>query len=141
MASYAVLADVQDMVDSDELVRLTDDAGSGVADEALITSQLAKASAEMDGYLGARYALPLATPPAILVSTCVDIAVFNMYARRQGPPEHWAARYKNAIAFLTKVAEGKISLGAGDPDGNATAAAPEISGPPRIFSRDKLSGF
>lgn len=141
MASYAVLADVQDMVDSDELVRLTDDAGSGTEDETLITSQLEKASAEMDGYLGAVYPLPLASPPVILTSICVDIAVFNMYARRQGPPEHWAARHKNAIAFLTKVAEGKISLGAGDPNGNANASTPEISGPTRIFSRDKLSGF
>lgn len=141
MAAYAVLADVQDMVDADELVRLTDDAGSGTADEALVTNQLAKASAEMDGYLGARYALPLGSPPEILTSICVDIAVFNLYSRRQGPPEHWTSRYRNAIAFLTKVAEGKISLGAGDPDGNANASAPEISGPDRIFSRDKLKGL
>ena len=141
MASYAVLADVQDMVDDNELIQLTDDTGAGTVDTTLVASQLTKASNTIDGYLGARYALPLGTPPAILTDMCVDIAVYNMYGRRQGPPDHWADRYKNTIAFLTKVSEGKITLGAGDPDGNGPADTPQVSGPGRIFTRDKLNGW
>lgn len=141
MATYALLADVQDMVDDTELVQLTDDTGAGTVDTDLVTSQLARASNIIDGYLGARYALPLASPPAILTDMCVDIAVYNMYSRRQGPPDHWADRYKNTIAFLTKVSTGNISLGAGTPDSNAGGHAPQVAGPDRIFTRDKMSGF
>ena len=129
------------MVDDDELVQLTDDTGAGTIDSTLVADQLALASAEIDGYLGARYSLPLGTAPAILTNLCVDLAVFNMYARRQGPPEHWQKRYDNAIKFLVKVSEGKISLGAGDPDGNASSDTPQVTGPDRVFSRTKMTGF
>lgn len=141
MSSYAALADVQKMVDDVELVQLTDDTGAGTVDATLVADQLTLASAEIDGYLGARYDLPLATPPTILTNFCVDVAVFNMYARRQGPPDHWQKRYDNAIKFLVNVSQGKITLGAGDPDGNANNETPQVTGPTRIFSRDKLSGF
>lgn len=139
--SYAALSDVQKLVDDDVLVQLTDDAGAGTVDAALVAEHLDLASVEIDGYLGSRYSLPLSSAPAILTNFCVDIAVFNMYSRRQGPPEYWQKRYDNAVAFLKMVAAGKITLGAGDPDGNAEKNTPQMSGPDRIFTRDGMKGF
>jgi len=139
--SYATVADVRKVVDDDLLTQLTDDAGDGTVDEGLVTDQLGMASVEIDGYLGSRYPLPLSTTPPILAKLCVDIVLFNLYSRRGGPPEHWQKRYDNAVRFLERVAEGKITLGAGDPDGNADGNTPRMEGPERVFSRDKLRGY
>lgn len=138
---YATESDITKQLPEGDLVQLTDDAGAGVVDQAVLAAALEDADTEIDGYLGSRYPLPLANPPAILNKQAVDIVIYNLYGRRGGPPEHIAARYKNAIAFLSKVAEGKISLGAGDPDGTGTSAAPQVVSATRIFSREKLKGF
>ena len=140
--SYAALADLQQWIDNDIMIQLTDDADAGSVDTGVVATALEAASVEIDGYLGSRYALPLADPPAILGKLCVDISGYLLYIRRDaGAPEHWQARYKNAVAFLIKIASGQISLGAGDPSGTGGRAAPEFVGPGRIFDRDKLTSF
>jgi len=138
---YATIADVRKVVDDALLTQLTDDAGDGTVDTVLVDDQLGLAAVEIDGYLGSRYRLPLSTTHTILAKLCVDIAVFNLFSRRGGPPDHWQKRYDNAIQFLARVADGKISLGAGDPDGNADANTPQMTGPDRVFSRDKMRGY
>jgi len=46
------------------------------------------------------------------------------------------------VSYLTKVASGTISLGAGDPDGTPKPSeAPRMSGGDKVFGRDRMRGF
>ena len=137
---YATLAELKKKLPADVLVALTDDGGSGVIDTAIIDADLKAADVEIDGYLGGRYTLPLSPLPEIVIKLAVDITIYNLYGRRQGPPEHWQKRYDNAVRYLVKVAGGSVSLGLGDPEAPAADEA-MITSSARIFSRETLKGF
>lgn len=142
--AYSTIDEISNQVDEARLVQLTDDEGTGTVAEDRITQAVADADNEIDGYLGLRMELPLASVPDSLRRVSTDIAVYNLYSRRDGIPEHRAERYRNAVRFLEGVAAGKISLGPADPDGNPLAPGrPEASGenPERAFTRLTLTGF
>lgn len=142
MSSYASITELRQWIDEDVLIQLTDDADAGVTDEDVVTTALEAATVEIDGYLGGRYTLPFTTAPAILAKLCVDIAGWLLHIRRDaGAPAHWQKRYENATAFLEKVAQGKITLGADDPAGTGTADQPASSSGDRIFTTDTLAGY
>lgn len=137
---YATVDDLKKQLPEDLLIQLTDDAGNGIIDTTVTDNALEAADVEIDGYLGERYTLPLSPVPNIINKQAVDVAIYNLYARRQGPPDHWQSRYNNVIRFLEKVVKGDISLGAGDPEAGL-ADNVEVSSSDRIFSRDTLKGF
>jgi phage gp36-like protein len=143
--AYSTLADIKNQLDEAVLVQLTDDEGLGIVDEDRVTRAIADADEEIDGYVGARHALPLSTVPAILRKISVDLAVYNLYTRRSiAVPEIRSERYKSCIRFLEQVGKGAISLGSEDPGGSPPGSkAPEFStdNPDRVFDREKLEGF
>lgn len=142
--AYSTQTDILDQLDEVRLIQLTDDANTSAVDEARVTKAIADADEEIDGYVGSRHHVPLDPVPAIIRKFSVDLAIHNLYARRDKTNETREARYKNAIAFLEKVALGKISLGANDPEGNPPASdAPQLSteNPERAFTRDSMKGF
>jgi len=142
--AYCTIDEISNQVEEARLVQLTDDEGTGAVAEDRITQAVADADNEIDGYLGLRMELPLASVPDSLRRISTDIAVYNLYSRRDRIPEHRAERYRNAVRFLEGVAAGKISLGSADPDGNPLAPErPEASGenPERTFTRFTLTGF
>lgn len=138
---YATLDDLKKQLPEDLLINLTDDGGSGIIDTAVTDTALETADVEIDGYLGARYALPLSPVPGILGKLAVDIAIYNLYARRQGPPEHWQKRYDNTIRFLERIADGRIGLGAEDPGEGVASSAEVVSIPERLFSRSSMKNL
>ncbi len=137
---YATLDDLIKQLSEDSLIQLTDDDGTGAIVTTVTDAALEAADVEIDGYLGGRYALPLDPAPAIITKMAVDIAIYNLYARRLGPPDHWQKRYSNVIRFLERAARGDISLGVGDPEAGSDDGA-QTTGPDRVFTRDSLSGF
>jgi len=139
--SYCTIDDIRKQVREAELIGLTDEEDTGAVVESVVTAAIESAGVEIDGYLGGRYALPLVTVPAILTKLAADIAVYNLYALGDGPPESRKERYDNAVRFLRSVAEGKISLGANDPAGTGTADKPTVSAGEAVFSQDSLKGF
>lgn len=139
---YCTIADIEDQVDERRLVQLTDDDGSGIVASERVDRAISDASDEIDGYVGTRYGVPLSPAPPILRKFAVDIAVYNLYARRDNIPEIRSVRYQAAIQFLRQVALGKISLGPDDPGGNPPDnAVPRMIAPARIFERSKMRGF
>lgn len=109
---YATRQDMIDRFSEAELVQLTDK-GEVRADaivDAVLDKALADASAEIDGYLAGRYALPLDPVPANLPLLCCDIARYRLQINEAN--EQVKARYDAAIKFLTKVATGEILIGA-----------------------------
>ncbi len=147
---YAAVADMEARYPNRDLVQLTnDDTTQITVDAAVIAQALADASAEIDGYLAARFALPLADPPAVLNRVACDIAMYRLQALR---PLHDIIeardRYLDAIKMLEKVADGKLTLGLSADNLEPPAASGEtvLQGPQdatqaKVFTRDRLRGF
>jgi len=140
--AYSTQSDILEQLDEDTLIQLTDDADTGAVDTSVVDRAIADADAEIDSYCGVRYSVPFTTVPDRVRKLSVDIAIYNLYARRKGSPEHRKERYDNAIRFLKDVAKNQASLGKDDPDAPPLDAhQPEITQSDRIFTRDKMKGF
>jgi phage gp36-like protein len=82
----------------------------GTADYGSLAQHLQTATDEIDSYLLGRYSLPLATPPSIFKTLCVDIAIYRSSLRADVRTDESRKRYEDAIAYLRAVAENKIKL-------------------------------
>jgi phage gp36-like protein len=143
--SYAVAQDVINRYPNRDLVQLTnEDPTATTVNTAPITQALADASAEIDGYIEARFTLPLTDPPAVLNRLATDIAMYRLQVLR---PLHDLAdarkRYDDAIAMLSKVAASELTLGlsADNQEPPIAGAVESVEGPRRVFSRRKLRGY
>ncbi len=141
---YSTIEDLKNQIEEARLVQLTDDAGTGSIDPAAVGRAISDADEEIDAYVGCRHTVPLDPVPPVIRKVSVDIAIRNLYARREKVPEARAERYKGAVRFLEQVSRGGASLGVHDPEGNPPASdAPEMSkeNPRRTFTRCLLNGF
>lgn len=142
--AYCTVDDIKGQLDERDLIQYTDDAGEGAVDLDKVAQAIADADAEINGYLGARYAVPLDPVPPVVAKYAVDMAIYHIQSRRRGASESRKERYDMAIRFLTKVGEGKLTLGVNDPeDTPRDNEAPRMSSanPPRIFSRESMGDF
>lgn len=138
--AYCVLEDIRQIILDAELLQLTDDARSGVINEPRVGQAIASADAEIDGYCAARYTVPFSPVPPIIKKCSVDIAVYNLYARKtMSIPEARQVRYDNAVRILKDISAGKISL---EEDVAAEQGGVDYSAPEeKIFTLDKLKDF
>ncbi len=140
--AYCILADIKEQLAEEELVQLTDDVGAEVVDTVVIARAVADADAEIDSYCGGRYSVPFSPVPVMIRKISVDLAIYNLSARRTylKMPEDRQKRYENAVKFLRDVSKGLISLGAGAPDTTASDS-PEVTvvRADRIFTRGRSS--
>ena len=127
----------------DEIAQLLDDDRSGAesaGESAALTRACEDATAQIDGYLGARYTLPLSYVPALVVGWAADIARFRLWDEQA--PEEVRRRFEDVLAQLRDLAKGLISL---PPDAAGTPAASQggMGGysADRIFTMDTLKGF
>lgn len=143
MGLYLARADLSDRMSEAELVQMTDDVGSGMVDVGVVDEAILGAEAEIDGYVGGRYPLPLAAVPPLLTRLAKDLTVWNLYGRRKLADESVGERYKAAVKLLERIASGQVKLPL--PDAAAPAAevggAVFVSGPERQFTRDRLQGL
>lgn len=145
--AYSTTADVLAMIDSTDLSQLVDDEDlGGLSDPATdrIERAIEDADAEIDGYLGVKYSVPLSPVPNMIRRISVTIAVYLLFSRRKGPPENWIRLYEEAINYLKSVIAGETSLGNTDPDGTpggGSQAEFHVDNPERLFRRDKLKGM
>lgn len=78
-----------------------------------INEQITAADDEIDSYLRGRYDLPLASVPGRIKQISKDIAIYNLYKRRQrdSMPDSIVAIYKERLKELDKIRSGGIDLG------------------------------
>jgi phage gp36-like protein len=143
--SYATPQDIINRYPNRDLVQLTnEDPTATTINDAPLQQALNDASSEIDTYLEARFTLPLSDPPAVLNRLAADIAMYRLQSLRPlHDLEDARRRYDDAIAMLTKVAGGELTLGLA-PDNReppAAGATEGTQGPVRTFSRDKLKGY
>lgn len=140
MTIYATQADLTQRMGVEELTQVADPQGAGVPDAAVVALALADAQAEVDGYLAARYQLPLAVVPGALVRLTVDVARYRLW--RNGASDEVRLRYDDAVKLLTHISKGVVALGLAQAD---TAPAPSLAsfaaGPVRVFGRDNTAGY
>ncbi len=138
--SYATREDLEKRFDAGQLATVADRDGDGVADPDVLDLALADATAEIDGWIGGVYALPLPSVPPRLVAVACDIAFYRLHPA--DVPEDVRRRYEDAVAFLRAVAEGRATLDIG---GREPAPSPEPrviwSAPPRVFTDETLAGY
>lgn len=140
--SYTSLALLQDRFGLDELVQRSDKYPpyTGAVVTAVIDRAVADADAEIDGYVGARYALPLPLPtPPVLVPIACDIARYRLYD--DAVPDVVRQRYEDAIARLRDIAAGRLSLGVDPAPAAGSQGTVEVRAPARVFSADALRDY
>jgi phage gp36-like protein len=137
--AYATRADIEEIWGGEFVADILPE---GVDADAAIASALAMASNEIDTYLSARYSLPLAGNPRVLVSPAADIAIYKLANRHTALTTTIEDRYKFAIALLERIADGKAGLGADEPgvasDPGASSGGAYFDANRRMFSRRTL---
>lgn len=141
---YAIKADILELLAETELIGLTDDADAGVVDDSVVDRAIADADATIDAYCQGRYSVPFVAPLAPMIrSLSVDLAIYNLYSRRSVAevPEVRKDRRKEAISFLARVAEAKLSLGSVSPAPVNSGQAVLVGGGDRLFTRESMKGL
>lgn len=126
-----------------DLVQLTqDDAASGDVDQDVLDGVVAAAEDEIDGYLGARYGLPLATTPPMVRTLACRITAYRLHLRRpQSVSEERSSDYGRAIKLLEKIATGEITLGTQPEVAANSERIIRVNAGAPIAGRANLSGF
>lgn len=139
--TYAIKQNLIDRFGEGELIQLTDRGGLGEVDAAVVDRALADADAEINGYLTARYILPLTSPlPTILEKLACDIARYQLYDKKV--TEAVETRYKNAVSMLRDVAAGRAQLGVSSTDNSpASNNDVQISSTDPVWKRADSGGF
>ena len=138
--SYADVQDVVDRLGQDAVDQMADDAYADTKAFTLLAGALADASEEIDGYVGARHALPLDPVPGSLVRICVQIGVYLRCSSADLATDLQKDRAESARRLLRDVAKGVVSLGQGDPDPPASASEPgvQFESGAQVMDRDSL---
>jgi len=143
--AYATNEDILVRLGPTMYVQLTDDVGSGTADEAKVTEARVAAEGEVNSYLARRYAVPVdvANHPEVaglLRSVTVDLAEVRLRLRK--PPMHadFVRRRADAIAWLERVASGTVRLPsvAELPVNAAEGIRGAVVGSPRVIGRGEM---
>jgi phage gp36-like protein len=110
--AYHTRTDMVNKLTEEALVELTDDANSGIVDEAVLAAAASSAANIIDGYISSGYSLPLNPVPGILQEVSAGLAIHDLYRRRASGdmPKSVREDRDNAIRILEHIAEGKIKL-------------------------------
>lgn len=103
-----------------ELIELTDNEAPYQDEINLdkLNAALSEANSEIEGYLAARYALPLQLVPPFLESIACHMTRFHAMTGAMSDNDPIKTRYDNAIKTLKEISKGLIALG-GTPTGEA----------------------
>ena len=136
--SYATLQELVDRYGEERLVQLTDRSMAEVIDQAVLLRAIA--DAEIDGYLAARYRLPLASVPPVLTRIAPDIVFYRLHSDEA--PEEVRTRYEDARRLLEGISRGSVGLGVPETeDQPRPSLSSASSGNPRIMDRSGTEGF
>ena len=109
LMAYTTIDDMIMRYGEAELLRLSDHANTGVMDDDVIEQAINDASAVVDSYLSRKYVTPLSGYETTAVPFYTsEIARYFLY--EDAASEEVLRRYRAAIGWLEKVANGEIEL-------------------------------
>lgn len=136
---YCTQQDLQSRFGDAELLRIADRDRDGEIDADVVSVALDDASNEIDAYVGSRYSVPMSPVPDLLKRLCADIARYRLYDER--PLEEVENRYKQAVATLRDIANGRASLKDSSAPSSTSGVEVIKTDADRIFTMDSLRGF
>ncbi len=143
--AYATNSDVQQRLGPALYVQLTDDAGSGAADEAIVTEAREYAESKINSMLARRFQVPIdvsshAELAALLKSLTLDLTEHHLHARRPPVPETVVRKRSGALNWLEAAARGEAGMPSSDelPANPATGVSGWVQGSPRAMTRETL---
>jgi len=140
--AYVTQQEMIDRFGEDELIQLTDRTGNGTIDADVLERAIDDASAIMDGYIGARYVVPLSDPvPDIVSVTAADLVRCQLYD--SGTVDKAEARCERAMKWLRDVAAGRAMIPGVEASEDVTVGAPAGARRGITFSNeclDKMPG-
>lgn len=138
--TYATKQNLIDRFGDKELAELTDRTNGAVIDDTVVTRALNDADALINGYLAAKYTLPLAVVPAALEPVASDVARYYLYEDRV--TDIVKNRYEDRVAWLEGVSRGTVNLGVSTANqAPAAAGGPQYKAPDRVFTRETLEDY
>jgi len=126
--AYSEQVDIENSIQLSHLVELTDDLETGAVVDDVITRAIEDADSEIDLYCRKKYAVPLTVTNEIRKMS-VDITIYNLYSRREGPPADRLSRYLAVVEKLKAIRDGNIQLAIDEigPDSAAIDVKPEFT--------------
>lgn len=141
---YTALEKITGQLSEATVIQLTDDEQLDVVNSDRVDEAISSADAIIDGYCSGRYVVPFVPAPAIIAKCSLDMAIYNLYARRvETMPEVRDKNYNNAIKLLQSIAKGEVLLNGSTtpPPAPDTARSGMTITQPRQFSRDTMRGL
>lgn len=143
--AYCTQADISMILNSSTLIALTDQDDPPVTIDATVVAwAITSADNLINSSLAGSYTVPLATTPALVKDISVDLAIYNLYARRPETgmvPDLMVTRYKDRLKQLNQIVEGVIAfpdLVTGTPAGSYKV---NKSSTDRIFSSSFMDNY
>lgn len=140
--AYCTQAELETRYSTALLVEVSDRAAvpTGLIDAALVARAIADADALIDGYLKARYALPLSATPPLVKDLSQRVAIY--YAHANVASQKIKDDYEQALKQLRDVASGLIALDAAGADPAPSGASEVVTNDPeRPFTNATMKGF
>ena len=134
---YATQTDIENAYGSEALLLVADRDGDGSVDQPVLDDALASADATIDGYVNARYALPLAQTPQLLTDIAVDLVMYRLASQADLATEERRNRYDDAIKTLRGISKGEIRLGLDEPAESGTGKV-HVESKDRRFTRGSM---
>jgi len=145
--SIITQTEIEERIGTAETIRLTDDAGTGSADTAVLAKIIADGEGEVLNLIAQAYVLPLtlgdANAAAAVRAMLLDVIVFRLLMRRMPVPEDAVTAYKAAMARAKEIATKVVGLVGETPVGTDPAGGGRITldSSERILTRDSMNGL
>lgn len=146
--AYCDQDDVEGIMAEADLIDLTtDDPTASEVDPSVLALAIDAADSLIDGYIGARYALPLPSVPRLISRISARLTRFELYTRRPGAVEEWLEKDRERqVDLLEQIKSGEVDLGlteAGADVGAAQQSARRVrtSSTKPVFGRSNLESY
>lgn len=118
---------------------------NGAVDADLASDDLAAASAEIDGYLASRYAVPVTAGASLILlkNLCLDLASDLAWLRTSGTeiPKDVTRRVDEARKRLKEYAEGSLRLPDAQENASGAGSAVIVKTSDPVFTPETLKGW
>lgn len=112
---YISAQDLTEVLSERSLFELSNDSSRpGTTNQAILDKACQYAVETVDGYLRARYVLPLTSVPTLVRNICLHLARYWLYSRRpdgKGFPDNVKETHAQALKDLERIQAGKLHLG------------------------------
>jgi len=139
--AYCTQDQIESAITAEKVLELTDDEGTGsetATTIARITEAIRKGDGEIDGYVRARYSVPVASPYGSMTNViAISLAIYYLHQRRYGSfglTEAVKEEYDRRVKQLEKINGGTLDLGVEPTPASSAKMAANEAGPTRLFT-------